>query len=335
MSVSPPEQGVRWFDDLQNRHWFLAHPIAVVRKYADDRGSAFAGLLTFQIFLGLLPLLVVVLTVFGRIAEGSEDLRASVLESTIAQFPVVGERIQEDVGALSVGGWWVAVSIAGLLWTASGIYHSMQLALNQVWNVEGIHRQGFVSRHLRALILFMLVITAAFGTGQIRGRNPLGLGQPVVVDLLSTLAGSLVSIALLFLVFRIVVAPVIDWRCLVPAAVLAGLLWQVLQAVGQWIVMDRLAQAQDLYGAIGFVVVMLFWVNLLARSALFANEWAVVSLRELWPRRIAQPPLTEADREVVEALARNERRRPEEHIEITWDEGADRDPREDGDQAQR
>jgi uncharacterized BrkB/YihY/UPF0761 family membrane protein len=108
--------------------------------------------------------------------------------------------------------------------------------------------------------------------------------------------------------------------------VLAGLFWEVLQRIGSWIVMDRLAEAEDLYGGIGFVVVVLFWINLLARSAVFANEWAVVSWRRLWPRRIAQPPLTEADRRVLEGLLRNERRRPEEHVDVRFDERADEQP---------
>jgi uncharacterized BrkB/YihY/UPF0761 family membrane protein len=110
---------------------------------------------------------------------------------------------------------------------------------------------------------------------------------------------------------------------LVPAAALAALFWELLQRVGAWIVLDRLAQAEDLYGGIGFVVVTLFWINLLARSAILANEWAVVSWDRLWPRRIAQPPLTEADREVLTRLVHNERRRPEEHIEVRFDERAE------------
>jgi YihY family inner membrane protein len=314
-----PERGVRWLDERQEERWWLAHPIAVVRKYADDRGSAFAGLVTFQMFLGMLPLLVVVLTVLGRILEADEALRDAALESALGQFPVIGARIERDVEALSVEGPVIALSIAGLLWTAAGIYHSLQLALNQVWNVEGIHRQGFVSRHVRALILFVLVVGAAIGTSFLRGQNPLGSAPEPIPGAASALASLAVAVILLLGVFRIVISPVVPLVCLVPAAVLAGLMWELLQRVGEWFVMDRLAQAEDLYGAIGFVVVALFWINLLARSAVFANEWATVSWRGLWPRRVAQPPLTEADRRVLVGLARNERRRPEEHVEITFD----------------
>lgn len=328
-----PERAVRWFDDVQQQRWWLAHPVATIRKYADDRCSAFAGLVTFQIFLGMLPLLVVVLTVFSRVLEGSEQLRRAALESTFAQLPVIGSRLEEDLSTLAVSGPWLIVSVAGLLWTAAGIYHGLQLALNQVWNVEGVHRQGFVSRHLRALLLFALVISAAIGTAFVRGEN-IGLPSSSPTAAASALVGAAASGAILLGVLRIVVSPDVRLRHLVPAAVLAGLLWELLQRVGSWIVMSQLAGAEDLFGAIGFVVVLLLWINLLSRSVLLANEWAVVSWKELWPRRIAQPPLTEADKRVLAALARNERRRPEQRVDVSFDEDRDEDRPVDEDDAE-
>ena len=322
-----PERVVRWFDEYQQDRWWLAHPVGTVRKYADDRGSSLAGLVAFQIFLGMLPLLVVALTVLGQVLEVSERAHRAVLDSTFAQFPVIGARLREDVSALSVEGPWLAVAIVGLLWTAAGIYHSMQLALNQVWNVEGVERQGFVSRHLRAVILFLLVMGAAFGTAFVPHASLESWGPAVLAEPASALARGAVAAVLLLGVFRLVVSPQISVARLLPAAVLGGLLWELLQSIGTWLILDHLSRAQDLYGSIGVVVVALFWINLLARSAVLANEWAVVSWRRLWPRRIAQPPLTEADRRVLEGLVRNERRRPEEHIDVRFDpDGGTADP---------
>jgi YihY family inner membrane protein len=315
-----PERGVRWFDDRQQDRRWLAQPIGTIRKYADDRGSAFAGLVTFQIFLGMLPLLVVALTVLSRVVGDSEQLKDAVLDSALGQFPVLGSRIEEDIDTIAATGPWLWITIAGLLWTSAGIYHGMQLAMNQVWNVRGVHRQGFVSRHVRAAILFVLVFAAAIGTSALQGTPLVGWGPTWLATVWSLLLGAAIAGLLLLGVFRIVTAPVIPTRDLVPAAVAAGVAWELLQRLGTWVVLDRLSEAQDLYGTIGFVVVVLFWINLLARSAVLANEMAVVWRRGLWPRRIAQPPLTEADRRVLEGLVGNEHRRPEQHIEVTWDD---------------
>lgn len=323
---SLPERGVRWFDDVQQTRSWLALPVGTVRKYADDRGTAFANLVTFQIFLGMLPLLVVVLTVFHEVLDRREEFADAVLDSTLAQFPVIGGQIEDDISTLAVSGPWLAISILGLLWTASGIYHGMQLAMNQVWNVEGVGRQGFVSRHVRALLLFVLVIAAAIGTAFFDVVNFLGWLPTTVIGTVAALIQALISAVLLLGILRLVVAPEVPLVRLVPAALMAGLFWQLLQRVGGWIVTSQLVEARDLYGGIGFVVVTLLWINLLARSVVFANEWAVVSWDRLWPRRIAQPPLTEADREVLVRLVRNERRRPEEHVRVWFDDGADEPP---------
>ncbi len=315
-----PERAVRRFDELQQRHRWLAQPIAVVRKYGDDRGSSLAGLVTYSVFLGLLPLLVVALTVFGRVLEGSDRVREAVLDSTISQFPVIGARIQEDVSALSISGPWLYVAIAGLIWSSFGIYHNLQLAMNLVWNVEGQYHQGFVSRHLRALLLYLMLFVAAVGPTFLPDLSFLRVGPGWLSELGPLLVGSVVAAVLLLGVFRIVTSSVVETRWLVPAAIAAGLFWELLQRLGSWIVSDRLLEAEDLYGAIGLVVVALFWINLLARSIVLANEIAVVGRRRLWPRRIAQPPLSEADKLVLEAIALNERRRPEQIIEVRFEE---------------
>jgi YihY family inner membrane protein len=313
----------RCFDARMAPRPWLGVPIAVVRKYADDRGSALSGLVTFHVFLGMLPLLVVALTLFGRVLEGSEELRDGALDSALAQLPLIGPRLREDVSGLQVGGPALAISLVALLWSASGIYHSLQLAMNQVWNVEGVDRQGFVSRHLRALLLFGLLLLAAVATAPIRRWSlPSALPDPLAW-VLSAVGSLALAMVLLLAVLRTVVAPAVPSVRLVPAALLAGALWEVLQRVGVDLVGTRLREASDLYGGLALVVVTLLWINLLARATVLANEVAVVAWRRLWPRRIAQPPLTDADRRVLTALARNERRRPEQHVVVTFDPSGD------------
>lgn len=321
--IDLPERAVRSFDRFQQRHRWSAQLVGTVRKYGDDRGSVFAGLVTFQVFLGMLPLLVVVLTVLGGILEGSERLREAVLDSTVAQFPVVGSRIENDVSALSVSGPWLYLSIAALFYTSFGIFHSLQLALSQVWNVDGVFRQGFVSRHLHALLLYVMLFAAAVGTTVLRDVPLLQWGSSTLAGVASFLLATVVAAVLLLGVFRLVLASEVPTTHLVPAAIMAGVLWEVLQRLGAWIVTDRLVDAEDLYGTIGFVVVILFWINLLAQSVVLSNEFAVVARRRLWPRRITQPPLSDADKRVLVHLVANERRRPEQIIEVRFDDSVD------------
>ncbi len=51
----------------------------------------------------------------------------------------------------------------------------------------------------------------------------------------------------------------------------------------------------------------------------YAAELNVVLARHLWPRAIAPPPLTSADRRSLAAQAVQNQRRPEQRVEVSFD----------------
>jgi hypothetical protein len=67
------------------------------------------------------------------------------------------------------------------------------------------------------------------------------------------------------------------------------------------------------------VIGLLVWISLGAQLTLYCAEINVVRVRGLWPRSLTPPPLTAADRRVLRDATMVERRRPEQHIEVTFD----------------
>ena len=55
-----------------------------------------------------------------------------------------------------------------------------------------------------------------------------------------------------------------------------------------------------------------------AQLTLYAAEVNVVRARRLWPRSLLQPPLTQPDQRALVDLAKQEERRPEQSIEVTF-----------------
>ena len=53
---------------------------------------------------------------------------------------------------------------------------------------------------------------------------------------------------------------------------------------------------------------------------MYCAEINVVLARRLWPRSIVQPPLTEADRASMALQALQNQRRPEQHVEVTFND---------------
>ena len=103
-------------------------------------------------------------------------------------------------------------------------------------------------------------------------------------------------------------------------AIVATVLWEILQAIGGWYVARSLKGASQVYGFFAIVIGLLGWLYLGAQMTLLAAEINVVLRRKLWPRALVQPPLTLKDKEALRRLALMEERRPEEEIVVRFKE---------------
>ena len=73
------------------------------------------------------------------------------------------------------------------------------------------------------------------------------------------------------------------WRDLLVGAVIAAVVWQVLQVAGGYVVSHQLHRANELYGTFGVVLGLVAWLYLQAEATLWAAEVDVVLARRLWP----------------------------------------------------
>ena len=73
-----------------------------------------------------------------------------------------------------------------------------------------------------------------------------------------------------------------------------------------------------MYGFFATVLGLLSWLYLGSELTLYAAEVNVVLTRRLWPRSILQPPLTGPDQRALVDLAKQEERRPEQSIEVSF-----------------
>jgi uncharacterized BrkB/YihY/UPF0761 family membrane protein len=136
------------------------------------------------------------------------------------------------------------------------------------------------------------------------------------------LVGSVAVNVGLFLVMFRVLTPHIGSRSLVPGAIVGGIGWSVLQAVGALLVAHQLRNASQLYGYFGSVLGLIAWLYIAAQLLVYAAEVNVVRDRRLWPRSIVQPPLTEADKETLDLIAEQGERRPEQSVRSHWRKSA-------------
>ena len=128
MSVS------EWLDGFQQRHPAAGFPLAVIYKFVDDQGAYLAALVTYYAFVSLFPLLLLLTTILGFILHGNPDLQKQIVNSTLSQFPVIGDQIGSPKG-LSGSGIGLVVGILGSLYGGLGVAQAAQNAMNVAWGV--------------------------------------------------------------------------------------------------------------------------------------------------------------------------------------------------------
>jgi YihY family inner membrane protein len=312
------ERLLRHADKQQQQRAWIAFPYAVMKKFGDDQAGNLAALIAYYGFLSLFPLMLVLVTLLGLLLRNNPELQDAIRTSALANFPVLGEQISNNVHSLRGSGLALGIDLALSLWAGLGVMKVMQTAMNAVWNVPYRHRPNFWVSLLRAIIMLLVlgVITiASAAAGSVGGGS-----DNLLLGIFGIAMSVVLNLVLFLLAFRILTTEDVTWGDVLPGALVAALAWTTLQAIGGYIVSHQLQGASDTYGTFAIVIGLLAWIYLGAQVTLVAAEVNVVRKRRLWPRAIVQPPLTEADERALRSYAEQEERRPGEDVNVRIDE---------------
>ena len=312
------QRAVKAADQLQQRHAWIAGPVAVWKKFGDDRAGNLAALIAYYAFVAIFPLLLALVTVLDIVLKNDAGLRQRVLNAALTQYPVVGPDLVHSIGRLHGTPIALVVGLLGTLFGARGVANALQNALNSAWEIPFARRPGFPWSWLRSFAMIAVIglgfiVTTSLSTLAVgAGRVLIGAGAQV-----PAIAVSLVlNFGWFWVGFRLGTAPEITWRQLRFGALASAIVWQVLQTFGGYFLSHQLAHASPLYGTFALVLGLVAWLYLQAEFTLYAVEINVVRAYRLWPRSIAPPPYTEQDRRAYEMYADVEKRRKQEDIMV-------------------
>jgi YihY family inner membrane protein len=306
-------------DRRQQQSPRLSFIAAVIKKFSDDGASQLAALIAYYGFLALFPLLLVFVTVLGFVLQGNAGAQNSVLHSTLSQFPIIGNQLQDNVHSLKGSGLALAIGLIGSLLAGLGITGATQNAFNQVWYIPHKRRPNFLTWRLRGLGLLILL-----GLLSIVSTTAAGLVTAQTAGAIEVVGGILVALAvnllLFFTAFRLLTSDEVQTANLIPGVIVAALLWQILQHVGGYYVDHVVRHAKETSGLFAFVLGLLAWLYLGGQVTLLAAEVNVVRARRLWPRSFFSDPLLEADRRALTSAAEVQERIDEQNVEVSFDE---------------
>lgn len=315
------------WDAWQRRHPVVALPLAVIYKFFDDQGVYLAVIVTYYAFVSVVPLLLLASSVLGFALQDDPELRARVLDSAIAGFPVVGDQLgrpgglQGSVGAIVVGG---LVALYGSL----GLGTALQNAINTTWSVPRNSRPNPLLVRVRSLLLLLtggLALVAVSVLATLSQVVSGFLGDSALTRTLLLVVGVLLVAAILSLLLWLGNARREPWRAVVPGALVVAVLWQLLQLGSAAVARQAAEQASSMNQTFGVVLGLLAVTYVAAVIGVLGMEVNVVVRRRLWPRALLTPfidavDLTDADRRAYTAYARAQRHKGFEKVHVTFEE---------------
>jgi YihY family inner membrane protein len=324
---------MRWtqrVDRFQRRHPAAGFPIAVIYKFMDDDGHFLAALVTYYGFLSLFPTLLLLATVLGLVLAGDPALQQRLLDSALAEFPVIGPQLARPEG---LGGGVTGIVVGGLvaLYGALGMGQAIQHAMNTVWAVPRHSRPDPITSRGRSLLLLctlgLLVLASTVLSALGSGAAAYG-GFSGWLTALLTGASVLANAAVFVLGFRITTVRRLTTRQVLPGALTAAVLWQLLQSFGGVYVARVVANASAVDAVFALVLGLFAFIYLAAVALMLCVEIDAVRVDHLYPRALLTPfvdhkDLTEGDERVYSEAARAQRAVRHQEVDVRFDPGDD------------
>ena len=139
------------------RSWL---PVRVLAAYGSSQAANYAAALAFSAMLAMFPLILGTLAIIGYlIRDPGTEARFETLILDV--FPA-GAQMQMIDALNSVkhaAGWMGLLSLGGILWTASGLFSTMEFAFTQIFGTK----QRDLLRQKAMGLLMMIVLVLAIG----------------------------------------------------------------------------------------------------------------------------------------------------------------------------
>jgi membrane protein len=266
-------------------------------EYENDRANYFAAAMIYYALVSMVPILLLLMAALGLLLRFStialnaqQDLLIRIETSFGAQLPqtikLLLNALQRDSLIATV------ISLAGVLLAASVLFKHLRLAFRAIWKHKPPLVSGSMSSAVRETILERVIASVMVlgGGGLLLIALALLLATNRLNRLLDSLAlhgettgwfitttGSLIITAITFgLLFKFLPPIVIRWRDVWLATLLCSI---SCVAAGEFLSLYGFLfeKNPNAYGAIGGLLAVLLWMNVVSQVLFFGGELCKVS----------------------------------------------------------
>jgi len=252
---------------------------AALERFSASGGSQAAAGLAYYALFSMFPLLLFVIGALGFVLR-TDQVRGQVEQLIVEFFPTSQELIIENLRTvLELRGPATIVAAVSLLWSGSGFFTILAHHINVAW--PGAERRGMVRGRVVGMIMVgvLIAVLAMVTIYNIVVQIVASLSEPLanlvafygpVVDaLLSHIVPWVFAFGIYLTLYRLVPRAQVRWREAVIAAAAATIMVRITTAGFGLYLRSGFSRYHLVYGSLGSVVALLFWIYLIGWVTVF------------------------------------------------------------------
>jgi len=248
--------------------------LSVLNRIGKERVAQSAAGMAYYGFFSLFPLMLILVT-FGSAFLQSREAQSQILHGMIRFFPFSGDLIEKNIEqVLSARGSMRVLGAVALAWSGSGAFAILARNINAAWPNTDQH--PFVKRRLMALLILMVLImlmVLILGANLLARLLPAEVNGAARVLMQMRYFSHFVAWLLLFItlltLYRWIPNTKVAWNQGAWGALVASLAAEIVTLAFTWYLRSGFAKYSLVYGSLGAVAALLFWIYLLSFMVLF------------------------------------------------------------------
>lgn len=230
-----------------------------------------ASLFAFFTFLSIFPLMLAAVSILGFVLSGNEDLQERIIEGAADEIPVLGPELAANPESIDGSVIALVIGIAIALFSATKAFVGLHSAADDAWEVGVDDRVK--TPVLRGKALVGLVIIALPQIGNLVLATLVSTLDLPAIGSIGIIAGTVVmNILVIALLYRFFTSATVSWGDVWPGAIIAGIIFTVLQSLGPWFVERQADGSNGAMGTINIILGLLGWLSLVGITLIMCAE---------------------------------------------------------------
>lgn len=244
-----------------------------IQRFTQERGAEAAASLAYYIFFSLFPMVLVIIVV-GSFFVDRDVVQANLINLLQGVLPGIKEIVIENINrVLELRGSVTFIALISLTWSATMAFNIIAKNINRAFPKAAV--PNFLKGRLLGLFMILglaLLMLLSFAASTVSGLIPVinipfndkALHETFFWQIGSFMVPILINFLMFWALYQWVPQVSVNKRAAIIGGAIAGVAWELLNNAFTWYLSSGLSRYRLVYGSVGTIVALLFWIYLTA-----------------------------------------------------------------------